>query len=73
MQITPFLERAYLPFLGWTCSLSIFCDTVLRYFLSLAGIHVPDINLKELMGCITVVLGTGAFKIYEKKNKGDKV
>jgi len=67
MQIIDFLNRAYRPFLAWTCALSIFCDSLLRYMLHFFGVNPPDINIPEIVTNVILILGFSAFRTYEKK------
>lgn len=67
MRIIDFLNRTYQPFLAWTCVLSIFCDSLLRYILYFFGISPPDIDVKEIISSVAIVLGLSAYRTYEKK------
>jgi hypothetical protein len=67
MQIIMFLNRTYRPFLAWTCALSIFCDSLLRFILYFFGVNPPDINISEIIGSVAIILGLGAYRTYEKK------
>jgi len=67
MRVIDFLNRTYRPFLAWTCVLSIFCDSLLRYILYFFGVNPPDIDVKEIISSVALVLGLGAYRTYEKK------
>jgi len=74
--ISGMLQRSWRPLIGMSCALAIMFEYVIKPFLMffLATFHIetlplPEMDMGTLMPLVMSLLGMGALRSYEKKNK----
>ena len=70
------LQRSWRPLIGMSCALAIFWEFVAKQFLmfliasfSWETAPLPQLDMGTLMPLVMSLLGMGALRSYEKKNK----
>jgi len=54
------------PLTGWTCSLALFNDVIVRPYLLLFNVHVPALTTTEIKSLLFALLGLGVYRTFEK-------
>ena len=74
--ISGMLQRSWRPLIGMSCALAIFWEFVAKQFLmfliasfSWETAPLPQLDMGTLMPLVMSLLGMGALRSYEKKNK----
>jgi len=74
--ISGMLQRSWRPLIGMSCALAIFWEYVLKQFLmffiatfNYETAPLPELDMGTLMPLVMALLGMGALRSYEKKNK----
>lgn len=74
--ISGMLQRSWRPLIGMSCALAILWEYVLKQFLLFViaannweTAPLPSLDMGTLMPLVMALLGMGALRSYEKKNK----
>jgi hypothetical protein len=74
--ISGMLQRSWRPLIGMSCALAILWEYVLKQFLMFViaannweTAPLPSLDMGTLMPLVMALLGMGALRSYEKKNK----
>lgn len=54
------------PAIGWICGLALLNNYIIVPYAVAFGLHVPSLNMSELMTILMGMLGLGAYRTVEK-------